>query len=95
MHIFPAQDSGHHLLPKSVELGLGGLSGVLQAEGCLSEVLLTTGKASEKIATYSETEDVSLIIVGKHGQNALAGRLIGSTAANLSEVAGRPVLMVP
>jgi nucleotide-binding universal stress UspA family protein len=40
-------------------------------------------------------QDASQIVVGKRGQNPLASLVIGSTAANLCEIAGRPVLMVP
>lgn len=39
--------------------------------------------------------DTDLIIVGKHGQNWVKSMTIGSTAANLCEIARRPVLMVP
>ncbi|TVQ29393.1 MAG: universal stress protein [Geminicoccaceae bacterium] len=37
----------------------------------------------------------SLVIVGKHGQNWLEGKLIGTTAAKLCETSKLPVLMVP
>jgi nucleotide-binding universal stress UspA family protein len=40
-------------------------------------------------------EGYTLIIVGKHGRNRVAGKLIGSTAARICEVARRPVLMMP
>jgi nucleotide-binding universal stress UspA family protein len=36
-----------------------------------------------------------LIVVGKHGQNWVESTVIGSTAANLCEIARRPVLMAP
>lgn len=53
------------------------------------------GKASIEIARHAASQDASLIVVGKHGQHWIASTLIGSTAANLGEIAGRPVLMVP
>ncbi len=53
------------------------------------------GKPSSEIARHAASQDATLIIVGKHGQNWVASALIGSTAANLCEIAGRPVLMVP
>ncbi len=53
------------------------------------------GDAAETIAHLAKTGDYSLIIVGKHGQNWVEGKIIGSTAARLCEIARRPVLMVP
>jgi len=53
------------------------------------------GKASSEIARHAASQDVSLIVVGKRGQNPVASLVTGSTAANLCEIAGRPVLMVP
>lgn len=50
---------------------------------------------SSEIARHAQERDASLIVVGKHGQNWLASTVIGSTAANLCEIAGRPALMVP
>jgi len=40
-------------------------------------------------------EGYSLIVVGKHGRNWAADKIIGSTAAKVCEIARRPVLMVP
>lgn len=56
---------------------------------------LLSGKPSSEIARYAADEDASMIVVGKHGQNWVASMVVGSTAANLCEIAGRPVLMVP
>lgn len=56
---------------------------------------LLTGKPSSAIAEFARLNNVTLIVVGKHGQSAVASKLIGSTAANLCEIANRPVLMVP
>lgn len=53
------------------------------------------GDPAETIANVAKTDDYSLIIVGKHGQNWITGKIIGSTAAKICETARRPVLMVP
>lgn len=52
------------------------------------------GDPAEVIARIGQ-EVYTLIIVGKHGQNRVAGKIIGSTAARVCEIARRPVLMVP
>jgi nucleotide-binding universal stress UspA family protein len=60
-----------------------------------AEVHLAGGKPSEEIARAAAERDADLIIVGKHGQSWVESMVIGSTAANLCEIARRPVLMVP
>lgn len=67
----------------------------IAAAGGTAEVQLAEGKASEVIARLAAERDADLIVVGKHGQNWLESMAIGSTAANLCEIARRPVLMVP
>lgn len=67
----------------------------IQAAGSRGNNVVLRGKASSEIARYASSHDVSLIVVGKRGQNPLASLMTGSTAANLCEIAGRPVLMVP
>jgi nucleotide-binding universal stress UspA family protein len=52
------------------------------------------GDPSEMIARIGQ-EGYSLIIIGKHGRNWAADKIIGSTAANVCEIARRPVLMMP
>lgn len=52
------------------------------------------GKPSDAIARVGQ-DGYSLIVVGKHGQNWIEGKTIGSTVARVCEIARRPVLMVP
>lgn len=52
------------------------------------------GEPSEVISRVGQ-EGCSLIIVGKHGRNWAADKIIGSTAAKVCEIARRPVLMMP
>lgn len=79
-----AAEAGHEDLVRRVGDG-GGKAGSR----------IERGDAAETIAHLAKTEDYSLIIVGKHGQNWVEGKIIGSTAAKLCEIARRPVLMVP
>jgi len=66
----------------------------IHTTGSEGEGILLQGKASVEIAGYAKRVDVSLIVLGKHGQNTLASLVTGSTATNLCEIAGRPVLIV-
>lgn len=61
---------------------------------------LLHGKASTALAAHANEVDASLIMIGKHQQckhqqSRLGSKLIGSTASNVCEHAGRSVLMVP
>ena len=67
----------------------------IEAAGNHGDSYVLEGKASSEIARHAANRDASLIVVGKRGQNPLESLLIGSTAANLCEIAGRPVLVVP
>lgn len=74
---------------------LSALAKRIGAAGSRGHNEVLHGEASSEIARFASSEDASLIVVGKRGQNPLASLLIGSTAASLCEIAGRPVLMVP
>ncbi|MEX1198778.1 MAG: universal stress protein [Pseudohongiellaceae bacterium] len=78
-----AQDRLETLLARIREAGSNG------------EAVVLDGRPSAVIAGYAKDHDVSLIVVGKRGSNPVESLFTGSTAANLCEIAGRPVLMVP
>ncbi|MFU8814875.1 MAG: universal stress protein [Pseudomonadales bacterium] len=67
----------------------------IAAAGGRADGALLTGKPSAEIARHAAEQDASLILLGKHGRSWVASRTIGSTATNLCEIAGRPVLMIP
>ena len=77
------------------EAALKALVRRIETAGSQGNGIVLQGKAAHEIARHAASQNVSLIVVGKRGQNPLASLLIGSTAANLCEIAGRPVLMVP
>lgn len=56
---------------------------------------ILNGKACQEVARYASEQNATLIVLGKHGQGRIPSRLIGSTVANVCEMAGRPVLVVP
>ena len=77
------------------QAALAALLERIKTAGSNGDAVIREGKPSDEIARYAVGHDVSLIVAGKRGQNPLESVLIGSTAANLCEIAGRPVLMVP
>jgi len=79
----------------AAEAALTALLQRIETAGGHGTSVLLQGKASREIVRHAESRNVSLIVVGKRGQNPLASLVIGSTAANLCENAGRPVLMMP
>ncbi len=81
--------------PIMARAALEQIAGEVTAAGGRAEVHLLQGKPSEAIAQLAAEHDADLVIVGKHGQSWLESKTIGSTAANLCEIARRPVLMVP
>ncbi|MDZ7785216.1 MAG: universal stress protein [Halioglobus sp.] len=96
LHVMEAADKGATALSSSAaHAALTALVQRIEAAGSHGDSVVLEGKASSEIARHAASVDVSLIVVGKRGQNPLESLLIGSTAANLCEIAGRPVLMVP
>jgi len=81
--------------PVMARAALHNIADEIAAAGGKTEVHLAEGKPSGEIARAAAERHADLIIVGKHGQNWLGSLTIGSTAANLCEIARRPVLMAP
>jgi nucleotide-binding universal stress UspA family protein len=78
-----AAQTRHQDLVRRIKDG-GGDAGSRIEQGDPSEIIARTGQ-----------EGYSLIIVGKHGRNWVTGKIIGSTAEKVCEIARRPVLMIP
>lgn len=91
----PTDSSEAAISSSAAQAALTALVQGIEAAGSHGDAVVLQGKASSEIARYAASHDASLIVVGKRGQNPLQSLLIGSTAANLCEIAGRPVLMVP
>jgi nucleotide-binding universal stress UspA family protein len=52
-------------------------------------------KAHQALADFGAKHEARMIVVGAHGESAIKGALIGSTAHKLLHLADRPVLVVP
>ncbi|MDP1674910.1 MAG: universal stress protein [Burkholderiales bacterium] len=96
LYVMESTDSGATSVSAAhAQEALGALVRRFEDAGSHGNSLVLQGKASAEIARHAASQDVSLIVVGKRGQNPLASLVIGNTAANLCEIASRPVLMVP
>lgn len=94
LYVLEANDSAS-LSESHAHEALNALLQRIEAAGSHGNSLVMKGKASHEIAQHASSQNASLIVVGKRGQNPLASLVIGSTAANLCEIAGRPILMIP
>jgi nucleotide-binding universal stress UspA family protein len=96
VHVLAPDDKAATTMSESAaQAALTNLVERFEALGGQATGTLLKGKPSSEIASHAANQDASLIVVGKHGRNWVASRVIGSTAANVCEIAGRPVLMVP
>lgn len=96
VYVMEATDStATSMLASHAQAALGALAQSIESAGIRGDHVVLQGKASSEIARYASSQYAKLIVVEKRGQNPLVSLVIGSTAANLCEIAGCPVLMVP
>ena len=65
------------------------------AAGVEATVELVHEKPARALVDVANARDARMIIVGSHGEGALRGVLLGSTAYRLVHQSTRPVLVVP
>ena len=96
LHVInPDEAARYARWPVMARAALDDIAAEVTATGGKAEIHLETGKPSEQIARAAADRDADLIVVGKHGQGWVESITTGSTAANLCEIARRPVLVVP
>jgi len=96
LHVMTDKESGDTGSRQSLRTAMDEVTQRLRAGGANNvQGLLLSGRASIEITRRAKESNASLIIVGKHGQNPISSLVVGSTAENLCEHAGRPVLLVP
>lgn len=61
----------------------------------VNNIVVTPGNPAAVILEYAESIRADMIVVGSHSPQALDGRLLGSVAAKVLQLAKVPVLMVP
>jgi nucleotide-binding universal stress UspA family protein len=62
--------------------------------GVDSEVVLVSEKGAEAMNDVATQRKARMIVVGTHGESALKGAMLGSTAHTLVHIAETPVLVV-
>lgn len=67
----------------------------LREQGIDAEGVVRHGHAAETLAAIAKENDVTNIVVGRHGSSRLRAHLFGSVASTLVQVADRPVTVVP
>jgi nucleotide-binding universal stress UspA family protein len=75
-----------------------GQAEALASDGVEASVELETsvlGGPAPAIAELAAKADADVIVLGSHGNSALAGLALGSVAHKLLHIAKRPVLVVP
>ena len=58
------------------------------------EIMVTTGKASDKILEVSKEKNCGLIVVGSRGLGSFAGSVLGSVSSEIIRESQLPVLVV-
>lgn len=59
------------------------------------EIIVKKGKPEDHILSQAEERNCDLIVMGSHGQGALADTVLGSTARRVLRQSTRPVFVVP
>ena len=96
LHVLTPDEAARYARwPVMARAALNAIAQEVAAAGGKAEMHLAEGKPSEAIARAAADRDADLIVVGKHGQGWLESITIGSTGANLCEIARCPVLVVP
>lgn len=81
---------------EALEHWLRGRAAPLREGGLEVDVdIRAAGEVGQDILAAASEHRADLIVIGSRGQNWVKSMTIGSTAANLCEIARRPVLMVP
>lgn len=67
----------------------------LEEMGLAAEAVATQGPAADVLVAEAQRREAAMIVVGTHGEGALAGALLGSVAYRLVHRSPVPVLVVP
>jgi len=96
----PRTYSGAPLTPRSTlkKLGESTLAEAIEhtrQAGVAVEPVLVNDSVAPGLLDLAHERQADLIVVGSHGESAISGMLLGSTAYRLVHLATRPVVVVP
>jgi len=66
----------------------------LQKQGIASRAVTVEGRAADEILSYTEKNDVDLIVMSTHGRSGLSHFFFGSVAEKVSRHSRVPVLLI-
>ena len=78
----------------AARLKLEEIKKALEAEGIEVDIHVRLGSPSEEITLLAEEEDVSLIVMSRHGRGWLREMVLGSTTYLVAKRTKRPILVV-
>jgi nucleotide-binding universal stress UspA family protein len=83
------------LVRSYAEERVAGAAQRLEELGVAAETRVAEGRPVDVLLDTARERQAALIVVGSHGEGALAGALLGSTALKLLHQSEVPVLVVP
>jgi nucleotide-binding universal stress UspA family protein len=67
----------------------------LSERGIKAKGVVRHGHVAETLMAIATENDVTNIVIGRHGSSRLGARLFGSVASTMVQIADRPVTVVP
>jgi nucleotide-binding universal stress UspA family protein len=83
-----------HVPSQDDRVSLEIASEIAAREGIDAKTELLVGHPASEIATYADTIDADLIVIGSRGHGAIASALLGSVSREVLRESRRPVLVV-
>ena len=93
----PPEQVKHEIVKKMLEKSYGKLKGIekeLQQAGLKTRLIVVEGVPYEEIVKVAKDENVSLIVMGSHGERGFVEKLLGSTTVRVMRESPVPVLVV-
>jgi nucleotide-binding universal stress UspA family protein len=91
---FPTNPTIPHEISEADRVPLEDAEQVAKRAGVAATTHLLVGDPAREIASYADSEDGDMIVVGSRGQGAIASALLGSVSRGVLREPKRPVLVV-
>lgn len=91
---FAGPDEVHRYYEDDARVVLEPLRALLAQQGIDATFVHRVGPVAEEIASFAEAGKFDLLVMGSHGQGALANLVLGSVATKVLALCKVPVLLV-
>ena len=91
---FPTNPSVPHEISEADHVPLEEAGEIAKRAGVSATTHLLVGDPAREIATFAESQDADMIVVGSRGHGAIASVLLGSVSRGILRESKRPVLVV-